>query len=85
MKGNNVFFDFLGKMLEKMSGKVNENNDDKAITAYQLSAELALWIFTDDYKPASIRKTQEIVPQRPLPTALLTSFCRPVQIELRRG
>jgi len=76
---------FKGKILEKFSTEKEESSYENAIAAYQLSAELALWIFTDDYKSTNLRKPQETVSHKPMPSGLLTSFCRPVQIELKQG
>ena len=68
-----------------MPSRKDESAEENALLAYQLSAELAMWVFTDEYKSASFRKTQETLSHRSLPTGLITSFCRPVQIILSRG
>ena len=79
------FFHATGKILEKFATEKDKSSYEDAIAAYQLSAELAMWVFTDEYRPTNLRKPQETVSHRPLPSGLLTSFCKPVQIALDQG
>lgn len=76
---------FAGKILEKTPVTTDEDNLSNAITAYQFSAELSLWLFTEECKPTSLRKAQETISHRCLPKFLMEAFWKPAQLELQRG
>ena len=53
--------------------------------AYKTSADISLWIFTEELRSMSFRKTTEVVQEKFLPKSLYRTFIKPAEFELRRG
>ncbi len=62
-----------------------ELEESKIIAAYEMSAEVSLWLFTEGSKTLGARKSAELVIDRPMPSALFAAFTRPAEIELQNG
>ena len=80
----NHFF-LIGQALEIITKGTTSRNDEETMHAFKTSADISLWIFTEELRSMSFRKTTEVVQDRILPKLLYRAFIKPAEFELRRG
>ena len=68
-----------------MLAMTRPGSDNEVLAAYKFSADISLWLYSDENRTGSLKKSLEMPRIKVLPRDLVQSFVKPVEIELRQG
>eukprot|EP00795_Rhopilema_esculentum_P002526 gene2526-721_t len=68
-----------------MLAKTRPGSENEVLAAYKFSADISLWLYCDENRTGSLKKSLEMPRIKVLPRDLVQSFVKPVEIELRQG